>query len=239
LFGPGDGEGVEGFAFEDFFGHGEDDAFFFIEVITGSDDGGEEEFAGGFEVMLGEGIFEAGIDFDVFFVESFLLPELSEAMFERGDDEFVFDLGMGIEDGLEESGEEMDFGDGFGGGEDGLDVIEEVMEHDVFGEEGFGYFHRSSEGGDVGARADEGAIAVDVIDSADGRPEFLEFKGGGGERGGFAGVGMGPGGGGDLVGGMGSVFEGVIEGIDLAGFDGEDFGVDGDHGVAEAIEFGA
>jgi hypothetical protein len=124
LFGPGDGEGVEGFAFEDFFRHGEYDAFLFIEVIAGGDNGGEEEFSGGFEVPLGERIFEAGIDFDVFVVKAFLLTELGEAMFEWGDDEFVLDLGMGFEDGLEESREEMDFGDGLGGGEDGFDMIE-------------------------------------------------------------------------------------------------------------------
>ena len=54
----------------------------------------------------------------------------------------------------------------------------------------------------------------------------------------LAGVGVVPFVGGDHVGGVRGVFEEVVLFVGLAGFDGGDFGVDLDHGVAEAIQLG-
>ncbi len=92
--------------------------------------------------------------------------------------------------------------------------------------------------GDGGAGADEVAVAEDVVDAGDGGPVFGLADVGEGEGGGFAGVGVGPVGGGDFVGGVGGVFEGVVFGVGGAGFGGFDFGADGGHGVTEAVEFG-
>ena len=79
---------------------------------------------------------------------------------------------------------------------------------------------------------------MDVVDAGDGGPVFGGAHPGAGESGGFAGVRVRPLAGGDLVGGVRSVLEGVILGIGGTGFHGFDLSADGDHGVDEAIQFG-
>ena len=60
------------------------------------------------------------------------------------------------------------------------------------------------------AGADQVAVAVGVVDAADGRPELLLARPGGGEGGALAGVGVLPLVGGDDLGGVGRVLEQVV-----------------------------
>ena len=60
-----------------------------------------------------------------------------------------------------------------------------------------------------------------------------------GVGGGLAGVGVRPVGGEDAGGGVGSVVEPVVGAVGFAGFDGADFAVDADEGVAEPVELAA
>jgi len=86
-------------------------------------------------------------------------------------------------------------------------------------------------------RANEIAIAIDVVDATDGGPEFVVTEPFGGEAGLLAGVGAIPIVGGKHVSGVGRAFQEIVLCIELAGFDGLDFGVNRDEGVAETIEF--
>ena len=88
------------------------------------------------------------------------------------------------------------------------------------------------------AAAEDVAVAVDVVDAGDGGPEFVLTEPWGGPSGLAAWVGAGP-----LVRRhtgcrVRSVFEWVIRAVELAGFDCRKFAVDGEHGVAEAVELG-
>ena len=88
------------------------------------------------------------------------------------------------------------------------------------------------------ATAHEVAVAEDVVDPADGGPEFVTAQPWGGEGGLFAGVGAIPLVGDDGGGGVRSVFDDVVGLVDATAFDGEDFGVDADHGIAVTVELG-
>ena len=82
------------------------------------------------------------------------------------------------------------------------------------------------------------AVAVDVVDAGDGGPEFVLTEPRGGPCGLAARVGAGP-----LVRRhtgcrVWGVFQRVIRAVELAGFDGREFPVNGEHGVAETIELG-
>ena len=86
-------------------------------------------------------------------------------------------------------------------------------------------------------RAHEVAVAEDVVDAADGGPEFVVVQPWRGVGGLGAGVGAVPVVCGEHVGCVWRVFEEVVGFVSGAGFDGYNLGVDGDHGVAEAVEF--
>ena len=88
------------------------------------------------------------------------------------------------------------------------------------------------------AAAEDVAVAVDVVDAGDGGPEFVLTEPWGGPSGLAAWVGAGP-----LVRRhtgcrVRSVFERVIRAVELAGFHRRKFTMDGEHGVAEAVELG-
>ena len=85
------------------------------------------------------------------------------------------------------------------------------------------------------AAAEDMSVAVDIVDAGDAGPEFVLAEPGGGPGGLGATVGAGPLVAGDARRGVRGVFEGIIGFVERAGFDGEEFGVDGDHGVAEAV----
>jgi hypothetical protein len=138
---PGLAECGQGTAFEGFLSHGEDEPFFFIEVRAGGDHGDMEEATGRFEVPALEGGFEVFVDFVVFVVEGFLLADLGEAVFERFDQEFIFNLGMCLQGGIEHAGQGVDFGEAFEFWQGGFDMIEEIMEHDMFGQQGICDLH--------------------------------------------------------------------------------------------------
>ena len=79
---------------------------------------------------------------------------------------------------------------------------------------------------------------MDVVDAGDGGPEFVLTQPRGGPSGLAARVGAGP-----LVGRhtgrrVRGVFQRVIRAVELAGFHRRKFAVDGEHGVAEAVELG-
>jgi hypothetical protein len=86
--------------------------------------------------------------------------------------------------------------------------------------------------------ADRVAVAIDVVDAADRRPEFVFLKPRRRERGLFARVRTGPVVGGNRVRGVRRVFQRVVLLVHLAGFDRPAFAVNGNHRVAEPVEFG-
>jgi hypothetical protein len=88
------------------------------------------------------------------------------------------------------------------------------------------------------AGADEIAVAEDVVDAADGGPEFLVAQPRRGISRLFARIRSIPFVGDDRFGGVRRVFDDVVGFVHAAGFDGFDLGMDGEHGVAEAVEFG-
>jgi hypothetical protein len=141
---PGYAQGIQGAAVQGFLGHGKDEALFLVEMVAGSHDSDLEELARGFQAATAQGLLEMFIDFLVFIVKGFLLTDLCKAMFERLDQEFILDLGMGLKRCLEHTGEGMHFSQALEFWEDGFDVVEHVVEHRVFGEQGFSNLHSVS-----------------------------------------------------------------------------------------------
>src|SRR5690349_11462405 len=86
------------------------------------------------------------------------------------------------------------------------------------------------------AGADEVAVAFGAVDAPDGGPD-LGAGGAGGVGGFFAGVGVVPLSG-DGGGGVGGIDERVVVGGPDGFCDAVDLSLDGDHGVAEAIQLG-
>ncbi len=87
------------------------------------------------------------------------------------------------------------------------------------------------------ARTDRVAVAEDVVHAGEGRPEFVVVQALGRERRCFARVRTIPIVAGDLVGGVRRVLEQIVLRVGCAGFHGGHFGVDGNHRVAETVEF--
>src|ERR1051326_1448226 len=88
----------------------------------------------------------------------------------------------------------------------------------------------------AGAGAHWVAVAEDVVDAAGRGPVLVILEPGDRKGRLVAGVGPVPGVGGDGIGGVRGVFERVILPVDASGFDRQDLGVDGYHGVAEAVQ---
>ena len=85
---------------------------------------------------------EVGVDLFVFGVEVFVLAELDEVGFEGFHEEVVFDARMDFEEGFEEGGQGANFRDRFQFGRRLFEVIEDVVEDDMFGREGLNDGHR-------------------------------------------------------------------------------------------------
>src|SRR5258706_7665512 len=94
---------------------------------------------------------------------------------------------------------------------------------------------------DILVHADAGtywmAIAPDVVNTGDGGPEFVLTEPFGGIGRLLARVRVVPSVRGNDFSGMRSVFEEVVPRIDQTGFDSGNFGVNGNEGVAKAIQF--
>lgn len=90
---------------------------------------------------------------------------------------------------------------------------------------------------DAVAGADEVAIAVDIVDASDRGPELVLAQVGQRVSGLFARVGVVPCVATDDFGRMRCVFERVVLRVELAICDGGDLRMDGDHRIAEAIDF--
>src|SRR3954468_1616313 len=98
--------------------------------------------------------------------------------------------------------------------------------------------HRSSIGFHTGTGADWVSITIDIVDAAHRRPEFVLAQPSCGIRGLFARIRMLPFVRGQNLGRVRGILEKVIARPGFAGFDGLNFSMDGDHGVAKPVEFG-
>jgi len=87
------------------------------------------------------------------------------------------------------------------------------------------------------AGADGVAVAEDVVHAGHGRPEFVVVQALRRERRGVARVGTIPIVAVDLIRRVRGVFEEIILRVGCTGFHGGHFGVDGNHRVAETVEF--
>lgn len=81
------------------------------------------------------------------------------------------------------------------------------------------------------------AVAVDIVDAGDTGPEFVLAQPWCGPGGLGARIRACPLVAGDARGRVRGVFERVVGAVELAGFDSNKFGVDREHGVAEAVDF--
>jgi len=138
---PALAEFEEGLFAEVFLGEGEDEALLLVKMFPGEQDGGGQGLFGLVQVV---GCLDAGevlFDFLVFVVKRFTVTELIDAMFQRVQQEGVLDLAVGVHHGGQHVTHGMDFSEGSGGGKRGLQVVEEIVEDDVFGVKGLGYFH--------------------------------------------------------------------------------------------------
>src|SRR5262249_28097874 len=86
------------------------------------------------------------------------------------------------------------------------------------------------------ARADQVAVAIDIVDAADGRPELVPPSRWGRKSGLFPRIRPVPFMGEDGSGGGGRFFEDFVLLIGSPRLNGLDFGVDGNHGIAESVQ---
>lgn len=131
----------EGFGFQDAFGEREHDAFFLVEMFPGRGDGAEQELFREFELS---GFADGGkcfFDDFVLVMKRLALTDLLEAMLQWFDEQFILGLRVRRHDFLGERGEGFNFGDSLEFGDDGFDVVEQVMKHGVFGAEDVSDLH--------------------------------------------------------------------------------------------------
>jgi RNA polymerase sigma factor (sigma-70 family) len=81
----------------------------------------------------------------VLLVKRFLLPDLFHAMGERFQDQFVLDLRVGYKQGLKEVRKRADLGETPKPGHQAFEMVKQVVEYDVLGEQGIGNLHGHSE----------------------------------------------------------------------------------------------
>src|SRR2546423_12073778 len=97
LFHPGAPEVGQRPRFQEFLSQGKDDAFLFVEVFARRDDRGHQAGAGQLEVTGRLHPRQVIVNFLVFLMEGFTVPDLFQAMVQRSDEQLLFDVRMGRE----------------------------------------------------------------------------------------------------------------------------------------------
>ena len=110
-------------------------------MLAGNDDRSVEEFLGLLQIAAQAHLSEHRFDVLVLRVNRLVLAELVETMGQRLHDELVLHLAVSLLHGVEHAGQRTDFAQRLQLRGRALHVVEEVVEDDVFGEQGVGDFH--------------------------------------------------------------------------------------------------
>jgi len=170
---PALAEFEEGLFTEVLFSEREDEALFLVEVVARQEDGGIQGLPGRIDIGRVLDVVEALLDFLVLVVKGLAVAELVEAMLERVEEEGVFDFAVGVHHGGEHVAHGVDLRQRSGLGQDDLQMVEEIVEHDVFGVEGLSDFHGRLAVEKLGVRQ---SLQMTLIPSGAGRQAKIVFR---------------------------------------------------------------
>jgi hypothetical protein len=138
---PGLAQFDQSFGFQHALRQGKHNPLFAVEMTPGMGHSSQQKTLSLFQPHGAPDQLQAFIHFLVFLQEGVALADLLETMFQRTQEQPVFSIGMGFEHHFQQGRQRFDFADRFETDRDTLDVIEHVMEHQVFSQQRFRNLH--------------------------------------------------------------------------------------------------
>jgi hypothetical protein len=138
---PGLPEIQQRFAFQNSFRQRENDSLFLVEMTPAKKHGGEKEMTRLFDLFGSVNQRQVLFDQFVLVMERVAVSDLLERRFQRLDKQFVFGLGMCGQHAFGQSRQCLDFRQRLELRSDLLNVIEEIVEYEMFREECLGNLH--------------------------------------------------------------------------------------------------
>jgi len=168
LFDPGAPQVGQSPRFQQFLRERKDDAFLFVDMFALRHHGGQQQGTRLLEVAGGLRPFQIFVDLLVLLMKRFAMADLFQAMVQGFDEQFLLDVRVGLEQRFHQTGQRPGLRQGFQFWGGALDVIEQIVENDVFRQQSFGNFHVDRVKYDVSAREsfNSNDLAIECLWSA-------------------------------------------------------------------------